>query len=61
MFRLPPTAHRDSVLAMAKATDGGGYFGKIPEGWITGTVTQLKRAGATSIKKANVRVVRTYL
>ena len=59
MFRLPPTAHRDSVLAMAAT--GGGWYGKTPKGWITGRKRELAEAGATGIKKANVRVVRTYL
>jgi hypothetical protein len=62
MYRLSKIATEDCVAAMARATDGGGYYGQTPTGeWLTGSVTQLKRAGAANIKRATVKVLRTYL
>jgi hypothetical protein len=60
MFRLDASAHLDSVLAMAAT--GGGFYGKAKRGgWVTGKKRELTEAKATDIKRANVRVERTYL
>jgi hypothetical protein len=61
MYRLSKIATEDCVAAMAHATDGGGYYGQTKAGWLTGTVTQLTKAGATNIKRATLKVQRTYL
>jgi hypothetical protein len=61
MYKLNASANIDAVQAMALATDGGGYYGQTKTGWLTGSVTQLAKAGATNIKRARIRVQRTYL